>query len=245
MSVQSFSSTLYDCAIECALLRQKRRCKETFGGYACYDCRFNINRYIDADPRHVELFMLQAETQASSIRSAGKLHRIPLALIIAFCLLSAWCGYRAEQQRAERAAARVSQQSPARTARVSQQAPARTVPAANDMQMIESTLRKVTADLRRNVDVNGDGLVNCIDAAVLFYQYYPEKNNVTISLNVNKDTGMNHLFNVVLVNGVWRAIEPQARSTGWTSFWMRDVWKSKYDHRLNKVVTDHYVRYIR
>jgi hypothetical protein len=33
-------------------------------------------------------------------------------------------------------------------------------------------------------------LVNCIDAAVLFYQYFPDKDKVCIELNYNPDTGL-------------------------------------------------------
>ena len=44
---------------------------------------------------------------------------------------------------------------------------------------IDKTL-KIVAEKWKTTDVNGDGLHNCIDAAVLFYQYYPDKSKVTI-----------------------------------------------------------------
>lgn len=106
--------------------------------------------------------------------------------------------------------------------------------------VIDATLQKVQANKK---DVNKDGKVNCIDYAVLFYQYYPYKDEVTISLNVNPKTGMNHLFNVILINGTWRAIEPQTEPGN--IYFMRDVWGSKYDSTLNKVVTNDYLKYVK
>jgi hypothetical protein len=82
---------------------------------------------------------------------------------------------------------------------------------ATTHQMIEATLYKVAKDFAKDIDVNGDGLTNCIDAAVLFYKYWPgDKNEVCIEVNDNDNTGIHHAFNCVIVNGVWRAIEPQA-----------------------------------
>lgn len=108
---------------------------------------------------------------------------------------------------------------------------------------IERTLWRVAENWERN-DVNNDGKNNCIDAAILFYQYFPNKNEVRIMLNYNPPE-MNHLFNAVLINGVWREIEPQAYSTGHNSYWMRDVWGSSYNRRFNKNATRDYLRYVR
>ena len=98
---------------------------------------------------------------------------------------------------------------------------------------IESTLR-IVAEKWKRIDVNNDRLYNCIDAAVLFYKYYPDKNNVCIEINVNPKTGMNHLFNCVYVEGVWKAIEPQAYATNQKSYFMRNVWGNKYDNNYNR-----------
>jgi hypothetical protein len=112
--------------------------------------------------------------------------------------------------------------------------------------VVSSTLQKVAKDMKRKVDVNSDGLINCIDAAVLFYKYYPDKSNVTISVNENSATNFHHLFNVVLEpNGVWRGIEPQAVYSRQKSVYMKDVWGSKYDSSLNKVVTKDYLKYVK
>jgi hypothetical protein len=57
---------------------------------------------------------------------------------------------------------------------------------------------------------------------------------------------MHHLFNVVLIDGTWRAIEPQAVYRGHrNTYFMRDIWGSRYDHTLNRVVTQDYIRFVR
>jgi len=113
----------------------------------------------------------------------------------------------------------------------------------SDHSNIDRTLRLVAENWYR-IDVNGDWLHNCIDAAVLFYQYYPNKSNVCIVLNRNPKTGMNHLFNYVLTDGVWEAIEPQAYCNNHTNYLMRAVWGSKYDNSYNCNVTSEYIRYV-
>jgi len=109
---------------------------------------------------------------------------------------------------------------------------------------IEATLR-IVAQLGKITDVNGDGLYNCIDAAVLFYKYYPIRDRVAIIINVNPRTGMNHLFNAVLINGTWIAIEPQAYATNHRSYRMKDVWGNQYDNSYNRVATETYARFAR
>ena len=111
--------------------------------------------------------------------------------------------------------------------------------------MINFALERTAADFKRGVDVNGDGLVNCIDAAVLFYQHFPNKSLVSITLNNNPATGMNHLFNLVNINGTWRAIEPQAYVINARCYYMITIWQEEYDHWLNRNVTNHYRRYVR
>ena len=235
MPEPSFSSTLYDTATECALRRQNRSCRNRFGSEACETCRLNIANYINADPRQVDLFMLQAETRANAVKSVGTTHRFVFALIIGISLFFAWKGYTAEQARIERGRLRS-------IASTAQAQPTRPAP-ANIHVDIDRTLRRVEADLRKKVDVNRDGLINCIDAAVLFYQYFPDKSKVTIS--VNRNGSFHHLFNVVNVNGTWRAVEPQAYWRNHSSYWMRDVWGKEYDSSFNRVVTDDYRRFVK
>ena len=116
----------------------------------------------------------------------------------------------------------------------------------NDSQHanIDSTLR-IVAEKWKKTDVNRDSLHNCIDAAVLFYKYYPDKNKVCIEINVNAKTGMNHLFNCVFTEGVWKAIEPQAYALNHKNYYMWSVWGNKYDNKHNRDVTEIWKIYAR
>jgi hypothetical protein len=113
---------------------------------------------------------------------------------------------------------------------------------------IEQTLRTV-AQKYKSTDVNSDGLYNCIDAAVLFYKYYPDRNRVAIIINKNQSTDMHHLFNAVLINGVWRAIEPQAYTCpNWErlqTYFMRDIWGNQYNSTFNRDETNKWEVYAR
>jgi len=111
--------------------------------------------------------------------------------------------------------------------------------------IIEYSLREASIDLHNSIDVNNDNKINCIDAAVLFYKYFPEKDKVTIELNYNPVTGMNHLFNCVYLDGVWHEIEPQSYWRDFSSYWMIDIWGSQYDKSKNKDVTQDYLRYVK
>jgi len=114
----------------------------------------------------------------------------------------------------------------------------------NQYTNIDQTLW-VVAQKWKTTDVDGDGLHNCIDAAVLFYQYYPDKSKVAIIINKNSSTGMNHLFNAVLINGIWVAIEPQAYATNQRSYHMQDIWGSQYDSTFNRDETERWKIYAR
>jgi hypothetical protein len=106
-------------------------------------------------------------------------------------------------------------------------------------------LNKVKAQKERGADVNGDGLHNCIDASVLFYQYFPDKNKVCIEANDKMSPP--HLFNCVLIDGTWRAVEPQAYWKGHNLYFMRDVWGEEYTSVAsnNHDVTHEYRRYVK
>jgi len=109
---------------------------------------------------------------------------------------------------------------------------------------IDKTL-KIVAEKWKKTDVNGDGLHNCIDAAVLFYQYYPDKSKVSIEININPSRDFNHLFNCVFTDGVWKAIEPQAYASNHSNYLMWAVWENEYDVTYNRDVTDEYKKYVR
>ena len=109
---------------------------------------------------------------------------------------------------------------------------------------IDSTLRLVAENWKKT-DVNQDGKHNCVDAAVLFYQYYPDKSKVCIELNNNPNTRLNHLFNCVFTDGVWKAIEPQSYATSKLNYLMWSAWGNQYDPSYNRDVTSEYIKYVR
>ena len=171
-------------------------------------------------------------------------HKGFAALTVLFLIL-AWYSWKNDKLQDEQLASYVSTTSAA----VSRNTTTSTTTArtnTNDSQHanIEATLRTV-AQKWKTTDVNRDGLYNCIDAAVLFYKYYPVRDKIAIIINVNPKTGMNHLFNAVLINGTWIAIEPQAYATNHKSYWMKDVWGNQYDNSYNRVATETYARYAR
>ena len=231
----TFSGALYDCATKCAFLRSNKKCLNDFSDPICSRCRYYIGKYINADPRHMELFMLQAEQRASAIKATSGNHHFVFAVLIGLCLLFAWSTYTNEKEL----------QSKFPVSNSIGQNKAVIYNPTSQHEIILSTLYKVAEDINKKVDVNKDGKTNCIDAAVLFYKYYPDKEKVCIEINQNNATGFNHLFNCVLVNGVWRAIEPQAAFGGHSEYYMRDVWVSKYDSSMNRDVTSEYIRYVK
>jgi len=110
---------------------------------------------------------------------------------------------------------------------------------SNHLAYIEKTL-KIVSEKWEDTDINRDGKINCIDAAILFYKYYPE-NNVRIISNRNTNTDFYHLFNAIFINGVWQEIEPQAY--GEFSYCMIEFWGDRYDCSLNEDLTSYYSFY--
>jgi len=110
-------------------------------------------------------------------------------------------------------------------------------------QKIRETLEKVAYDWDvKKVDVNSDGLINCIDAAVLFYNYYPDKKDVKIISTIIKNPG-GHLFN--MVGDI--DIEPQAFTTTpkWHLYSMGFIWGKDYKPQYNRDETYMWKAYAR
>ena len=177
-------------------------------------------------------------------------HKGFTALTVLFLVL-AWFSWKNEKLQEERLVSYVSTSPapPSRSTTISATSTTTTTAtrqnsSATQHANIEATLRTV-AQKWKTTDVNRDGLFNCIDAAVLFYKYFPDRNSVAIIINVNPRTGMNHLFNAVLIDGVWRAIEPQAFANNRSSYWMRDVWGNQYDSNFNRDETARWRVYAR
>ena len=260
-----FNEALFDCAAECAFRRMNRRCRNEFRGDNCGNCKYYIGRYVDADPHHMELFMLSAEQYAGSIKATSGHHHFVFIVLITICLFLGYHGYKSyEATKASlnnrapvplaQAVIRNIQNSPvvpqtigANAERSTNRTRVETIAPSNSAtsRQIMETLRLVARDLNNGVDVNRDRLINCIDAAVLFYQYYPDKNNIRIYVNRNPRTGMHHLFNLVYLDGTWRGIEPQAVWNGHRSVFVTDIWGRQYDHTLNRNATQEWIRYVK
>jgi hypothetical protein len=181
--------------------------------------------------------MLQAETRAANmVWQAGRGRRIliALAVVIAVFVYVLWHGEHEKQQRY------LQKSSVVEPSKLPHDAPYQAPTGQGD---VISALHGVTKMMKSNADVNGDGLTNCIDAAVTFYKLYPDKSKVIIIRNYNTVTGMNHLFNAVQIDGVWKAIEPQAFYAGKSSYFMKDVWSAQYDSSHNVDSTERYKIY--
>jgi hypothetical protein len=91
-----------------------------------------------------------------------------------------------------------------------------------------SILDRVHKEFRKKADVNHDSLTDCEDAAILFYNYYPYKRQVQITVNMHPT--MKHAFNSVVQwddkkkGWYWYAIEPQAASNKNVSYYMSAHW---------------------
>jgi hypothetical protein len=173
--------------------------------------------------------MLQAEKKAGERIKEKRPNWVLWGLAVAACLLVAWFVHIMRDQ------GPVIPSVPANTA-------VNIIPVHDQIVL---ALNRVSKAMEEHLDVNGDGLTNCIDAAVTFYKYFPDKSKVCIEVNYNPDVDMHHLFNCVFIDDNWRAIEPQAYWKNHKSYYMRDVWGSQYDSSKNKDVTEEYLKYVK
>ena len=225
---------IWNCATACALRRKERKCRNKFGSNACDGCKINIMRYGYFDPDDAQLYMMQAEGNAYELAGEGNIVRdavlLMLLVVLIFIGLAELGNYRAEKYRE---ALRKERSSP------------KDLPpgSTEEHASIRRTLRTVSDYMSGGTDLNGDGLTNCIDAAVIFYKHYPDKQRVRIIENKHPDGRMWHLFNSVYTNGKWLTVEPQAHYMGHTKYWMKDIWKSVYDPRYDRNATEEYRSY--
>jgi hypothetical protein len=180
----------------------------------------------------MELFMLQAENSAAEVEATSGNHRLVFALIIIGCLGMAWLSWDNQQYREH--LRNNPNDAPTWGMYMTQR---------QQHQQIWDTLHIVSDYMRRGVDVNGDGLVNCIDAAVIFYRYFPGR-AIRMMENYNRPT-MHHLYIDVWYRGRWISIEPQAHFRNHRSFFMRDVWGSTWNRRFSEDWTHWWRRYVR
>jgi len=187
--------------------------------------------------------MIEADREADMVHKTSHIHH-PAFAIIFILLVSMGIFSWFEVDKPREIARQQRQQQVVQQQQQQQQPTAAVVQQPATVQMVNATLDKVEADLKRGVDVNNDGKINCIDAAVLFYKYYPNKQNCYITLNQHGD--MNHLFNTVLVDNTWRCIEPQAHyKYRYETFYIRDIWGSTYDSNYNEDATQQYKKFVK
>jgi hypothetical protein len=186
--------------------------------------------------------MVQAECEACGIRYSNNKHHLGYAIWLAiFLILALYFWHEENGYDQKKKVSRTSSYQVSRTTTAVTRSGTSTSEHAN----IDKTLRIVAEQLQKKVDVNGDGLVNCIDAAVLFYQYYPDKSKVCIEINYNPKKDFHHLFNCVYTDGVWKAVEPQAHWSNRSSYWMWAVWGNTYDKTYNRDETEKWKKYVK
>jgi hypothetical protein len=105
-------------------------------------------------------------------------------------------------------------------------------------RMISTYVPETLAKIQR-ADVNNDGLINCIDYAMQFYLYYPEKQYLQIIWNKNSKNGFNHLFVSIWGSDVEPSTMLNRGVTSPHSVSVADAFGyDKYDRRYNVDVTD-------
>jgi hypothetical protein len=220
MTDVSFDNSVWKYALKCALRRSGELCSSVFYSAYCDNCTFFVKNYLPAevDEREVRLLMLKVDEEAWANVVERHLKYIGAAafLISMLFVLMLW-DY-------DPLWIRVKAKTTLHDTR-GLIADTGTEQHAN----IDETLSKVAEELWKGRDVNWDRKINCIDATIIFYHYFPDKSKVYIMSNFNPDNYFNHLFISVFTDGEWRAIEPQAYYSGNESYWMEDVWESRYD----------------
>jgi len=234
----SKEEALWNLARECAYKRKMRRCQHAFGDPSCATCDLCILNYGDYKFSDAKLLMKQAEGSVmEALHEESWFKSLPFQVIfytiiifVALFVLG-WLVSGLQKILVD-------------TSFPEQSAPSAVTEHAN----IERSLWLVDDGLRAREDVNKDRLVNCIDAALIFYRGYPDESKVQIVQNKRPDGKMNHLFNAVYTNGTWIYIEPQAYFKNWypyNKYLMKDIWGSVYNPIYNSDQTLRWRTYLR
>jgi len=223
-------------AFKCAQRRSKDMC-HVCSSY-CDNCSFFVKNHLppETDEETVKLLALKAEGKAWAAIVENQIHAgfgigVFALLIFAWALWyydPFWTRYIMSQS-----------SSPPPDTRVSI-----VDTGAEQHANIDQTLSMVAEELWKGRDVNGDRQLNCIDATILFYYFFPDKSKVVIMVNINPRQNLNHLFVSVFTDGEWKPVEPQAHFSGNDSYWMEDIWGSRYDVRYDKEETKYWRRFL-
>jgi len=234
MGMPSKQSLIWRVFLACAGNQKDTKCR--FESEECTCCKYYAYNYINADPRDVKLLMFQAKNDINSLDSSLLGARIFIAVVTAIIITIIVGGVWLIHIRNKTLFSTPTASAPA----IVQKQP-------TYERYIRDTLYKVDTELNARKDINNDGKINCIDAAVIFYKYYPNKDDVRIYCNMNDSTNMNHLFNLVYTGTDWIGVEPQAKHAGWNEgvYRMSAIWGKKYDYRLNKDETNLWIKYVK
>jgi len=226
MSDVSFVNIIRKYAIKCVLRRNKDLCSSEFNTAYCDNCTYFVKNYLpkEMDDEAVKLFMLKVEEVTWVFTMEKQLYTgfaVAFFIYMIFALIvwdydPFWMRTRAQTT------------APPPVTRGF-------IPDTGIEQHanIDETLSKVAEELWKGRDVNWDKQLNCIDATIIFYHFFPDRSKVCIMSNVNPTTRFNHLFIGVFSDGDWKLIEPQAYYSRNESYWMEDVWDSRYDTHYN------------
>jgi len=251
----SVQGEILNVATECANLQLSHKCSHN-----CEQCIYYTNRYLPMSDAQHDLLLMYGARRSIELKRQGRAHILPLAIlgIIAALIIGRTVETRRPRQSANQQDIAnsfiQSVQNHANDPRpqVTIERPRRQItpypeeppPTTTSTSVSRSTLTAVLKQnssmfLSGNRDVNRDGLMNCIDASVTFYELWPDKNTVHIVRNKNPAKDFNHLFIEVLVDGRWIAVEPQ-RADGSMA-----TWGSAYVPSLNIDETALWTRYVR
>ena len=211
MNAAQRNTELYRIAYQCALLKQ-----QGCNGY-CGNCQLNTSLYID-DAREAVLIKTNAAIDAEQMREYKKDEDI--SFWVKFFVVAIFC---------------ISFAVTCHTNKLKQPKPTATPTETQVPRPIPVPSVRITGDVidyLPNIirDVNGDGQINCIDWAVVFYEVRPD---CRIIRNQHPTNGFHHLFIAIPQPGnTWLYIEPN--TAGQLYYRMDLVWGDKYDPRYNR-----------
>ena len=217
MTAEQKSAEYYRLAYQCEAFKSQRACNQAY----CGNCQFNVSLYT-ADAREAVLIKTSAAidfAKAKQYESQDNMRNIIWGIVTIVLIVWAVSSFK-------------SCTAPKKTALfpMASDPPTQSIPIpVQEQAVIDRAVRAVKETV---FDINGDGLVNCIDYAIMFCMLHPQS---TIVLNKNPHTGMNHLFNGIQTSIGYIHIDPQNGKT------MEETWGSKYDQRYNENRTRYYI----
>jgi hypothetical protein len=224
-----YEEVLYKFALDCAEHRQKKDCNRQ-----CKDCPSNVALYGQSKPLAVMMLHsaeLELKQEAKydaaynrymkerndKIDYENKLYyrgiRLILLIVLLTALFVAWVWLRPKSN------------------------PAPEEFGVEHMQGTVATLERIY-----EADMNGDGLINCIDMAIQFYNIYPDRTIIRIIVQHNYKTDFHHLFVMIEGQGIEPAALLHSRYTADSGIQVgvEDYWGNRYDPKYDTDVTEHW-----